>query len=121
MSCRRMGPSRPSSIPRTIACTRLANLILSPKQEEVQHSAADIPRWGVWVAAHLSEDKAWAMYRESEKRFASLIGGRAPVVLHRQLPGMGMAKRYIIAIADDNRAALASICASSLRPTSPAT
>ena len=77
----------------------------------MQHIAADIPRWGVWVAAHLSEDKAWAMYREREKRFASLIGGRAPVVLHRQLPGMGMAKRYIIAIADDNRAALASLCA----------
>ena len=57
------------------------------------------------------ESKAWAMYREREKRFASLIGGRAPVVLHRQLPGMGMAKRYIIAIADDNRAALAGICA----------
>jgi len=80
-----------------------------------------IPRWGVSVAAHLLESKAWAIYREREKRFASLIGGRAPGVLHRQLPGMGMAKRYIIAIADDNRAALASICASSLRPTSPAT
>jgi hypothetical protein len=31
-------------------------------------------------------------------------------VLHRQLPGMGMAKRYIIAIADDNRAPLDSFC-----------
>jgi hypothetical protein len=100
-----------ASIPRAIPCTRLANLILPPKHEEVQHIAADIPRWGVWVAAHLSEDKAWAMYREREKRFASLIGGRAPVVLHRQLPGMGMAKRYIIAIADDNRAQLDSLCA----------
>jgi hypothetical protein len=99
------------SIPRAIPCTRLANLILPPKQEEVQHIAADIPRWGVWVAAHLLESKAWAMYREREKRFASLIGGRAPVVLHRQLPGMGMAKRYIIAIADDNRAPLDSLCA----------
>jgi hypothetical protein len=100
-----------ASIPRAIPCTRLANLILPPKQEEVQHIAVDIPRWGVWVAAHLLESKAWAMYREREKRFASLIGGRAPVVLHRQLPGMGMAKRYIITIADDNRAPLDSLCA----------
>jgi hypothetical protein len=100
-----------ASIPRAIPCTRLANLILPPKQEDVQHIAVDIPRWGVWVAAHLLESKAWAMYREREKRFASLIGGRAPVVLHRQLPGMGMAKRYIIAIADDNRAPLDSLCA----------
>ena len=52
-----------ASIPRAIPCTRLANLILPPKQEEVQHIAADIPRWGIWVAAHLSVDKAWAMYR----------------------------------------------------------
>jgi hypothetical protein len=100
-----------ASIPRAIPCTRLANLILPPKQEDVQHIAVDIPRWGVWVAAHLLESKAWAMYREREKRFASLIGGRAPVVLHRQLPGMGMVKRYIITIADDNRAPLDSLCA----------
>ena len=52
------------SFPRAIPCTRLANLILPPKQEEVQHIAAHIPRWGVWVAAHLLESKAWAMYRE---------------------------------------------------------
>ena len=107
-------PSAPkdaeASIPRTIPCTRLANLILPRKQEEAQDIAAHIPRWGIWVAAHLSEDKAWAMYRDREKRFASLIGGRAPVILHRQLPGMGMAKRYIIAIADDSRAPLDSLC-----------
>jgi hypothetical protein len=98
-----------ASIPRAIPCTQLANLILPPN-EEAQHVPDHIPRWGVWVAAHLLEDKAWAMYREREKRFASLIVGRTPVVLHRQLPGMGIAKRYIIAIADDNRAPLDSLC-----------
>ena len=42
--------------------------------------------------------------------FASLIGDREPVVLFRQLPGMGKAKRYIIAIADDDRAPLDKFC-----------
>jgi hypothetical protein len=51
------------------------------------------------------------MYREREKRFASLIVGRTPIVLHRQLPGMGIAKRYVVAIADDNRAPLDRLCA----------
>jgi hypothetical protein len=51
------------------------------------------------------------MYREGEKRLAPFIGRRAPVVLHRQLPGMGVAERYIIAIGDDNRAPLDSLCA----------
>jgi hypothetical protein len=39
-----------------------------------------------------------------------LIGDREPVVLFRQLPGMGAAKRYIIAIADDDRAPLDKLC-----------
>jgi Transglycosylase SLT domain len=72
--------------------------------------AVAVPRWGVWLAANLSESKAWALYRERLWRFASLIGNREPVVLFRQLPGMGTAKRYIIAIADDDRAPLDEFC-----------
>ncbi len=100
-----------ASIPKAIPCTRLANLILPPKQEQEQHIEAHIPRWGIWVAAHLSESKAWAIYRDRQKWLAPVIGSREPVVLHRQLPGMGMAKRYIIAIGDDSRAPLDSLCA----------
>ena len=32
-----------------------------------------------------------------------MIGDREPIVVQRQLPGMGRAMRYIIAIADDDR------------------
>jgi hypothetical protein len=64
----------------------------------------------VWLAVNLSESKAWALYHERLPQFASLIGGREPVVLFRQLPGMGTAKRYIIAIADDDRAPLDEFC-----------
>jgi hypothetical protein len=69
-----------------------------------------VPRWGVWLAADLSESGAWALYRERVRRFASLIGDREPVVLFRQLPAMGNAKRYIIAIVDDDRAPLDKFC-----------
>ena len=69
-----------------------------------------VPRWGVWLAADLSESAAWALYHERVKRFASLIGDREPVVLFRQLPAMGKAKRYIIAIVDDDRAPLDKFC-----------
>jgi hypothetical protein len=98
-----------TTIPQGVPCTRLANLILAPKQE-AQQIAAYIPRWGVRLAAHLSESKAWAIYRERQKRFASLIGDREPIVLHKPLPGMGRAKRYIITIADDNRGPLDKLC-----------
>jgi hypothetical protein len=58
----------------------------------------------------VSESKAWAIYRGRQKRLASLIGDREPIVLLRQLPGMGKVKRYIITIADDNRAPLDKLC-----------
>jgi hypothetical protein len=58
----------------------------------------------------LVESKALAMYREMLKRFASLVGDREPIVVERQLPGVGRAMRYIIAIADDDRRPLDKLC-----------
>jgi len=98
-----------TTIPQGVPCTRLANLILAPK-EEAKRIATYIPRWGIWLAAHLVESKAWAMYRDRLKRFASFIGDREPIVLQRRLPGMGIAKRYIITIADDDRRPLDKLC-----------
>jgi hypothetical protein len=98
-----------TTIPQGVPCTRLANLILAPK-EQAQRIAAYIPRWGVQIAAHLSEAKAWAIYRDVQKRYASLIGDREPIALHKQIPGMGVVKRYIITIADDDRAPLDKLC-----------
>jgi hypothetical protein len=45
-----------------------------------------------------------------QKRYASLIGDREPIVLHKQIPGMGRVRRYIITIADDDRAPLEKLC-----------
>jgi len=39
-----------------------------------------------------------------------LIGDREPIVLLRQIPGMGNVKRYVIVIADDNRGRLDELC-----------
>ncbi len=98
-----------TTIPQGVPCTRLANLILAPKQER-QRIVAYIPRWGIQLAAHLSESTAWAIYRDRLKRFGSLIGDREPIVLHKEIPGMGRAKRYIITIADDDRGPLDKVC-----------
>jgi hypothetical protein len=106
-------PSPPANadttIPQGVPCTRLANLILAPK-EKAQQIAAYVPRWGVEIAAHLSESKAWEIYRDVQKRYAALIGDREPIVLHKQIPGMGRVRRYIITIADDDRAPLEKLC-----------
>jgi Transglycosylase SLT domain len=99
-----------TTIPQGVPCARLANLILAPKAE-AQRIAAYVPRWGVQLTANLSESRAWATYRALQKQYAALIGDREPVVLHARLPGMGAAARYIIRIADDNRAPLDQLCA----------
>jgi hypothetical protein len=88
---------------------RLANLILAPKQER-ERIAAYIPRWGIQLAANLSESTAWSIYRDRLKRFGSLIGDREPIVPYKEIPGMGRAKRYIITIADNDRAPLDKLC-----------
>jgi soluble lytic murein transglycosylase-like protein len=98
-----------TTIPRGVPCTQLANLVLPPR-DTAQPVAPYVPRWGVPLAADLDESRAWAIYRERLKRFAELIADREPIVLHKQIPGMGSVKRYIITLADDDRAALDQFC-----------
>jgi hypothetical protein len=81
-----------------------------PPTEPQEVKSSYVPRWGVWLAVDLSESGAWALYHQRASRFASLIGDREPVVLFRQLPGRGSAKRYVIAVVDDDRAPLDEFC-----------
>jgi Transglycosylase SLT domain len=107
-------PSPPQNaemtIPQGVPCTRLANLILAPK-EQAQRIAAYIPRWGAQLTSNWSESRAWSTYRMLQKEYASLIGDREPIVLRARLPGMGAMPRTIIRIADDSRAPLDKLCA----------
>jgi len=98
-----------TTIPQGVPCTRLANLVLA-KPEEAQRIAAYVPRWGAQLTANLSESRAWATYRMLAKRYAAQIGDREPIVLRGRLPGMGIAARYTIRIADDDRAFLQKFC-----------
>ncbi len=98
-----------TTIPQGVPCTRLANLILAP-EPEAERIATHVPRWGAQLAASLSEANAWAIYRTLQKRFATAIGDREPIVLHKVMPGMGNAPRYIIRIADDDRGYVEKFC-----------
>jgi hypothetical protein len=98
-----------TTIPQGLPCTRLANIVLAPP-EVADRIAAYVPRWGAQLTANWSEAAAWATYRSLQKRFAALIGDREPIVLHRRFPGMGTVPRYMIRIADDNKAYLDKLC-----------
>jgi hypothetical protein len=98
-----------TTIPLGVPCTRLANLILAPK-EQAQRMAAYVPRWGMQLTANWSESKAWATYRKIQKQYAALIGDREPIVIRSRGIGLGTALRYNIRIADDDRAYLEKFC-----------
>ncbi len=98
-----------TTIPQGVPCTRLANLILAPK-EQAQRMAAYVPRWGMQLTANWSESKAWATYRTIQKQYAALIGDREPIVIRSRGIGLGFAMRYNIRVADDDRAYLEKFC-----------
>jgi Transglycosylase SLT domain len=99
-----------TTIPQGIPCTRLANLILAPKAEQ-QRIAAYVPRWGMQLTAGFNENEAWALYRSIQKRYATFIGDREPIVVARRNFSFGRAMRYNIRIADDNKTYLDQLCA----------
>ena len=98
-----------TTIPQGVPCTRLANLILAPR-DKAQRIAAYVPRWGAQLTSNWSESRAWETYRTLQRQYAALIGDREPIVLHGRLPGLGAATRTIIRIGDDNRAPLDTLC-----------
>src|SRR3984885_2711279 len=98
-----------TTIPQGVPCTRLANLILAPKDEQ-QRIAAYVPKWGMQLTANWSEGRAWATYRGIQKQYATLIGDREPIVIRSRGIGLGNATRYNIRIADDNRSYLEKFC-----------
>jgi Transglycosylase SLT domain len=98
-----------TTIPQGVPCTRLANLILAPKEEQ-QRIASYVPRWGMQLTANWLESKAWATYRSIQKQYTALIGDREPIVVRSRGIGLGSATRYNIRIADDNRGYLEKFC-----------
>jgi hypothetical protein len=103
-------PATPEmTIPQGVPCTRLANLILAPK-DEARRIASYVPRWGMQLTANWSESRAWATYRAIQKQYAALVGDREPIVVHSRGIGLGTAMRYNIRIADDDRVYLEKFC-----------
>jgi len=97
------------AMPHGLPCTRLANLVLAPP-DEARRIAAAVPAWGAQLTANWSEAAAWATYRSLQKRFGALIGDREPIVLRGRFPGLGTVPRYMIRIADDNKAFINKLC-----------
>jgi len=90
-----------AAVSQGVSLASPAHLVVAPSR---------VPRWGAQLTANWSLERAWATYRTMQKQFAALIGDREPIMLHGTFPGLGAAPRYMVRIADDNRAYLEQLC-----------
>jgi hypothetical protein len=88
-------PSPPNvaetAIPQGVPCASIARLLLATLPQE-WHLAACVPPWDPQFIANWSKARAWAPDRTPQEQFATLIGDRVPIMLHKSLGNLGLAK-----------------------------
>jgi hypothetical protein len=80
-----------TTIPQGVPCTRPANLILAPK-EEAKRIATYMPRWGIWLAAHL-------VGRRSAASCLLATGAGDRGEYRKATPALSLARQPLAAIA----------------------
>jgi hypothetical protein len=66
--------------------------------------------WGLQLIGDSSETKALAEYKELQKRYHSVLGDRAPLVLKRPLGGRGPSTWYFVRVAESSQERAKQLC-----------
>src|SRR5450631_3893769 len=66
--------------------------------------------WGLQLISDSSEQKALAEYKQLQKRYQSVLGDRAPLVLKRQLGGRGPSTWYFVRVAESSQQRANQLC-----------
>jgi hypothetical protein len=66
--------------------------------------------WGLQLISDSSETKALAEYKQLQKRYQSVLGDRAPLVLKRQLGGRGPSTWYFVRVAESSQQRANQLC-----------
>ena len=77
-------------------------------------AAAQQAAWGPWglqLAGGPSQSRALADYQQLQKRFALVLGDRAPLVLRTHMAGPGSASWYLVRVAEPTRERANQLCA----------
>ena len=75
--------------------------------------------WGVQLAENFSRHQALKIYQKVRKRYASLLRGFSPMVLHRRNARFGRRKRYKIVMGTPTRAGAIKLCQTLRRSGGP--
>lgn len=67
--------------------------------------------WGLQLTGNWSETKALSDFKLLQKRFSSVLGDRAPMILKSRMAGRGSAPWYLIRVAESTRDRANQLCA----------
>jgi hypothetical protein len=95
-----------------LTCTELArNASLAPPRKATSvETKTDWGPWGLQLAGNWSEAKALSDYKQLQKRFQSVLGDRAPMVIRSRMTGHGSAPWYLVRVAESTRDRAKQLC-----------
>jgi hypothetical protein len=95
-----------------LTCTELARSAAwgSPRKPASVEEKTDWGPWGLQLAGNWSQARALSDYKQLQKRFSSVLGDRAPMIIKSRMLGHGSATWYLIRVAESTRDRAKQLC-----------
>jgi hypothetical protein len=94
-----------------LTCTELARTAWAPLRKAASvETKTDWGPWGLQLTGNWSEAKALSDYKQLQKRFSSVLGDRAPMVIRSRMLGHGSAPWYLVRVAESTRDRAKQLC-----------
>jgi hypothetical protein len=95
-----------------LTCTELARTasVASLRKAASVETKTDWGPWGLQLTGNWSEAKALSDYKQLQKRFSSVLGDRAPMIIKSRMLGHGSAPWYLIRVAESTRDRAKQLC-----------
>jgi hypothetical protein len=94
-----------------VPCSELARRAPSePRNIIGAEEKTDWGPWGLQLIGNWSEAKALSDFKQLQKRFSSVLGDRAPMIIKSRMAGRGSAPWYLIRVAESTRDRATQLC-----------
>lgn len=95
-----------------LTCTELPRTasLAPPRKPASVETKTDWGPWGLQLTGNWSEARALSDYKQLQKRFSSVLGNRAPMIIKSRMLGRGTAPWYLIRVAESSRDRAKQLC-----------
>jgi len=94
-----------------LTCTELRTASRAPPQKAISvETKTEWGPWGLQLAGNWSEAKALSEFKQLQKRFSSVLGDRAPMIIKSRMTGRGTAPWYLVRVAESTRDRATQLC-----------